>query len=528
MSYSRLLFILNGNLFVLIPFIFYFSTMGVTIGFGDTALLVDAIRQKVIESHVNNHPFTVVMGVLFDYLLPFDDIARRANFVSVIFGSFTVSAFYFLVLNEVRSKLMAMLAASLLMVSHSMWWHSTIIENYAVSAFFSVVALLLWQALRNTRNENYLYWLCVVAGLSVSNHIQMSFLCVGVACTGILFARTVPGKFCSIIGRCMIGAVVGLLPWLILLLIDAVKSGDFSVALKGALWGSFSGTFFSGDFYASLKDVFYLLWFQSPAFLLLIMGVYGFLNTFRASSQDKFSDVGILVFFLLNTLNFAFYATWDKFAFLLNSFVVLSFYMAVGISRFYGKIKDDAFLRTIFLFWVVGAIIAPLVLYSNIASWAESPRSVWAYRYNNNYSSNLYRHNEFVVNPDKSEYVDVKNFSLAIFEKLPKNSIFLDDDSRTYYPLALYFQKYYNMRPDVQIIMMNSWGIDGWGLDSGSLSEKVKHSLRNDIPFFLATKNVPFHGFVKDIESTLPVRFLPFYLDEKHFIYKMESIRDSH
>ena len=131
--------------FLFIPPLFYIATMARTIGFGDTALLVNDIQRAGLESHVNNHPLTVLTGVIFNALFPFKELAIRATLVSVFYGSLAVAAFYCLLLFELGSVLSAILGSLLLMVCHSLWWHSTVIENYAASAFLLTLCLNCWR-----------------------------------------------------------------------------------------------------------------------------------------------------------------------------------------------------------------------------------------------------------------------------------------------------------------------------------------------------------------------------------------------
>src|SRR5687767_12196169 len=87
--------------FALVPPIFYMWTACRTIGFGDTALMVDAIKRGLVDAQVNTHPLTVMTGMLFQNI-PWGNYAFRATLVSVFYGSLTVLTFYLVVLEELE------------------------------------------------------------------------------------------------------------------------------------------------------------------------------------------------------------------------------------------------------------------------------------------------------------------------------------------------------------------------------------------------------------------------------------------
>jgi hypothetical protein len=512
--------ILVEHPFLLVPPALYLFTVAPTIGFGDTAILIDAIQRRVVTAHVNNHPLTVLAGIVLGALLPLDDLALRANLVSALFGSLAVTGFYWIVHREVGSRTTATAAAAALAVSHSMWWHSTVVENYAASAFLFVVALGLWQRLDRTGEGRWLYALCAVGGLSVLNHVQMSFVCVGIAVTGLLHAAARVSGRGKVIAACGLGATVGLLPWLVLVLRDAARVGSMAVALRGAFVGSFAGTFFSGQALPSLLDTAYLFWFQSPAFPTAILAAWGVGATLRRAPRNP-RAWGLVTAFLLNTATFAFYATWDKFAFLLVSFVNCFFLASLGLHDLLTRLEARPWARRAILAWAALAVVVAAGLYGSIASWARDPGSIWHARYGNRYSENLYFQSEFVVNPSKRGYREVERFATLLFEKLPPGAIFLDDDSRTYYPLADYYQRYYHRRPDVSVVLTNSWGIPDWGLGADAVAALMVRAFHLDKPFFTATLQAPTAQLVAQARRHAPIEFARFDLEPGRWVYRL-------
>ncbi len=511
--------------FLLIPPLFFLATMGKKIGFGDTALLVNDIQRGGLESHVNNHPLTVATGVIFNALIPASELAVRANLVSVFYGSLTLMIFYYLLLTYLGSITSAVMGASLLMICHSMWWHSTVIENYAATSFLTALCLLCWSRLEQTDDRKWLYWLCGFAGLGVFNHVQMGFVCLGVLVTGLLIAKR-DDDFKNTLLGCAGGALLGLLPWLSLLVRDAMRLNSLSTAIKGAFVGSFKDTFFGGGFWSSLNDTAYTLWFQSPTLYMVGFGIVGIVLAFR---QDRKSPalIGMMVPFVINTVNFTFYPTWDKFAFLLQSFVILHFFAsrALHATREYLAERN---LGGLTYAYVAVSLVVPPYLYENIATWALDSKSAFHQRYNNFYSDNVYFQSEFIVNPDKSRYTEVDDFAKALFEKLPQGATFLDDDSRTYYPLADYFQKHYKIRPDVSVLLVNSWGIANWGLGSETVADIITKAYYLDKPFFTISTKHPISTLVVQAQKKVPdLDFVKFPLRADRWVYRLVTQSES-
>src|SRR5262245_3489243 len=119
--------------FVVLPFLFYGLTAARTIGMSDTAILIFDIQSLNLSTQVNGHNLTLLLGKLFS-LVPLGDLALRGNLMSVFSGGLAVTLFYFLLCRCLRTRLAAAMTSTVLMVSHSMWWHSTITESYAMNA----------------------------------------------------------------------------------------------------------------------------------------------------------------------------------------------------------------------------------------------------------------------------------------------------------------------------------------------------------------------------------------------------------
>ncbi len=496
---------------------FYFLTMCPTIGFGDTALIIDAMMRAHLHSHVNNHPLSVGLGYLFTKL-PFGTIAYRANLMSVSFGGLTVALLLLCFRVQGVSRVIAGAVAAVTAISHALWWHSTIVENYAVSSALIAGCYLLLTLFQLSSERRYLYLACAVAGVSVFNHVQNGFLCVGVAVVGFVALYRAADRI-KALSLCALCACLGLLPWIYLVLREASTSLGLRGALEGAFFGKFQGTFFSEAFGSALYEVGYLLWWQSPLGIIVfgaILGVVWYVRRFGVSA----SFLGMMTHIVSTLCVFAGYATWDRFAFLLACFIGLFYFAGLGLGylpTLLGKQRGTVLACA----WTLLTLVLAPTLYGGVVDWARDPLSMWRNRYGGGYSGHLYNQAEYIANPNKRSYREVESFANALFKKLPPNSFFLDDDSRSYYPLAEYFQRYYGRRSDISFLLVNSWGFSEWGLSSDSLSTLVERAYYVDKPFFVASIGSPYNTFFNSIRQRIPIQFERFPISADRWVYRL-------
>ena len=217
--------------FVLVPFVFYALTCSPTVGSGAPAMHIDSAMRGVISTHVDSHNIMLMTGWLFKYL-PIPELAARMNLVSAFYGALAVVGLYFALLCLSRGRgdrrgdgrWESAWGASLLMVSHSVWWHSTIFESYAINAAFTTWALYLMLEFEYSSRIGFLYAASFLAGLSVFNHISMGMLCVGVGIGGLSFIARQPRPVMLTL-KSLGFALAGLSPWMGVLIRDCSRLG---------------------------------------------------------------------------------------------------------------------------------------------------------------------------------------------------------------------------------------------------------------------------------------------------------------
>lgn len=515
--------LLKKHPIIVLPFLFYLFTACPTIGLGDTALLVDGVQQKQINTHVNNHNITLLFGIIFSFLAR-GNFAYRITLVSVFFGSLTIIIFYLILWRNFHSRTTASIGALILMVSHSMWWHSSILEVYAVNGFFTVLVIWLLVELQKAYKNRLLYTLFLVAGLAIFNHVQMGFILIGSSVFLLLKMLELNRKntdYLPLFWKSLGFFLLGVSPYLIVFIKDVYISKNFQQTLNSALGGDFKNIMFKGNFLDSLDDVIYLIFKQFPSPFLLAIAIGLILIVFQWKISKSFW--ALITMFSVNTYFFMFYQTWDKFAFLLPSFIILAFFGSFGLEKARRLSQNYLILKLLFGLSIVLAIAFPVYFYSQLSIWGKNP-GIWYARYNNNYTQNTHNAAKYIANPNKHNFDDIEEYAMALFKKLPKNSIYIDDDSRTYYPVK-YYQQYYNYRPDLKVQIINSWGFENWGLNQQQFISLLKNSYEENQDFFVVTIDHPFRDFI----SLLPPsesNFQKFPLDEKRWIYKLRTKKE--
>jgi len=510
---------LNPWAFLPFPFVFYLATCSRTIGLGDSAMLMEAIHNFNLGTHVNNHNLTVILGRLVA-LPPWGSASFEANLTSALAGAFTIALLYGILYRMTSSADVAAVTASVTMVSHSMWWHSTIAESYALNGLFTVLALGLLAGLQSRYTERKLLALFFVSGLALFNHVQMVILVAGALTYFVAQgarSRRMRLRWISRTGsRCLVAFGLGALPFLVLFVRDVMRGG-LSHTLWQASGGPFHDIMLQGDLLPGLYDAAYLTALQFPSVYLVAVafGIVQLVRSWRASP----SLFALLVVFGLNTWFFITYNTWDKFAFLLPSFIILAFVGVFAVQRVFrwasGRSVRIAILVTLF----AASVTTPIYLYAQLSRWGEKP-GVWHNRYNNNYTFNTYNSAEFIANPNKGTYRDIAAFAARIFEALPQNAILIDTDSRTFYPLR-HFQLYERERPDLRLRLVNSWGFDDWGLSRRDFSQLLERAYMDSEDLFIVSLGHPFDALLAQESQQSRYEFEPFALDSKRWIYRL-------
>ena len=165
--------LLPGLLFTAV-FILYAVTAAPSIYPRDSAELVVAAHTLGI-AHPPGYPLYVLLGKLFELIVPWGSVAFQLN----LFSAFTAAAavtLVFLIIDTVTGSVgPALVAAITLATSRLFWFYSTIAEVLSLHALWLLLViwlLLVWQQHRTSGStaNGWLYLAALLFGLGFGNH----------------------------------------------------------------------------------------------------------------------------------------------------------------------------------------------------------------------------------------------------------------------------------------------------------------------------------------------------------------------
>ena len=465
-----------------VALLFYGATVSHHLLLPDAAILLDAMRQPEISSNVCAHNLTHLLGWLFQQL-PLANIALKGNLASVCCGAAVIGLFHALLRALGLPRPVAVLGALVLMVSHSLWWHSTIVENYALSNAFLVACLLL--AVRAAETPRRWYGMCFLAGLAIFNHIQNGALALGLAAFYLAAAPRWPGHRWPRLWRGFALYLLGAAPWFAVLAHDLLRSDDPPNTLHWAVGGGFTTIMFQYDWARALTRLgdWIFQQFPSPFLLFIPLGLILIVRSFRrwgeasgraVTAPPEASPCQLRPFaaFMLGVMvtNLAFflgYETWDQFAFYLELFVCLAVLGALGAGWCWQRASRAGRLACGALLAV--SVLLPPLIYPQIPRWAAADTGYWSRRYHSPSVAYAGRYDlvGLYADPVRHDRGTVDEFIQRLFAKLPKDALLVDDIA-IYYQ-AQFVQQHYGQRPDVRLALLQPLGMAGWGTPAEEL-----------------------------------------------------------
>jgi len=158
-----------GFVIFLVAIVVYVLTLAPGIYLEDSAEFITASIILGIP-HPSGYPLYVILGKIFS-LLPFGELAWRVNLMSAFFGALAAALVGFIVFKLTRHWVISIAAGLILAFSRTFWSQSVVAEVYTLHIFLFLALFLIWLRLRESSNEKYVYWLAILSGLAVGNHL---------------------------------------------------------------------------------------------------------------------------------------------------------------------------------------------------------------------------------------------------------------------------------------------------------------------------------------------------------------------
>lgn len=175
-------------------------------------------------AHPTGYPLYLLLGGLWQHILPFGDPAFRLNLFSAFVSALAVGLSFLVFFRVSQNRGAALIAALAFGVSATFWSQATIAEVYALNTFF--VVLLMYLALKardvdSPHRDKYLAALAFTFGLSLAHHRTTLLLTPALAAWfAEPLANAIRGKqFAQLLPRAVILIILAALPLLFYLYI---------------------------------------------------------------------------------------------------------------------------------------------------------------------------------------------------------------------------------------------------------------------------------------------------------------------
>ncbi|CAK0760626.1 membrane hypothetical protein [Gammaproteobacteria bacterium] len=451
----------SSRLFWLIPLAFYWTTASRVPGWIDAPMIASNVHLLVTGTWVNIHNLFHILGRVWTLLIPWGDLHYRLNLLCGVFGAITVHFVFVNGLKMTRNPVAALLGAIAVMLGHSLWWHSTILEVYTLNT--ALLGILLYYILRYQESDQLidLYKAVFVFGLGLFNHVLM-----GLFGFGFVILALHPSQWRKIFRagtllRIFLFFGLALQIFLFIFLREfndhLLKLGgqtfhDQWLILKDMLDGMTGGRFKDFMFPTYLTSEQKWHWHLNYLFLLLInypsvaflTGIVGFFLLMRRKDLRMFSGF-FLTGFVIQAVWSSNYMIWDTYAFGLPVWIMFGSLTPLGFAYFLNRGKQ---WRRATLILSCTLLIGPYV-YSQVAKW-DKENGFWREYFSfYDYVSNLWDASLYFGNPNKMNYTITKEIAETFFQKIPVGAHICDDDGKGQYPFSLYYQKVLKRRTDI-------------------------------------------------------------------------------
>lgn len=448
--------------FGLVPLAFYVATAAPGPGWIDAPLIAHYASKPVTGIWVNHHNLFNLLGHVWIGLWSWLDPHRALNLLCAVLGAATVHLCFLSVATITRRLGPAVFAGLALMVSHSLWWHSTMLEVYTLNTALMMGALWLVTRHVATGRTVPLFGAALCLGLGCANHVLMGLLLAGpLAMLAVGRTRAVVLRPRVLVGLA-VAFVIGFSPYLIVFvreLLAATQAAGGSADLGSILANMLdrtTGGHFKRRMFTPLAGSG-LRWRLNYLFLLVVnfpsvalpCGLLGLVSFARRPTWRPVFAFFVAAF-VVQVLWSANYIIWDMYAFALPAWVLFGVATGLGAdaASTWLRARIRAYRAAVAVAFA-SLLVAPW-LYASVPAWAESDGFWRRYFDQMRFVSNLWDPAEYFANPDKRGYTRPAEIADAVLDVLPPGAHLLDDDGKGHYPIGLYYQQVLGRRSDLR------------------------------------------------------------------------------
>jgi len=442
-----------------VSFIIYIFTLCPTIGFIDSGELT-TVCVKLGIAHPTGYPLFTILGNIFSYL-PIGEYAYRLNLMNALISSFAVSLLFYLIryllgistvlfsntrhhkeeINELELSIISFFAALFFAFSTTFWDIANSLEVYSLHAVFISANILFFlkafvsdesEPFSDSRGEKWWLLFAYILGLSFTNHLTTIFLSLG-----FLYLYFITFKFNSFSFRRILIMSLPFIAGLSVYIYFPIRADNpymswgqpdnLTNIIRHVSAKQFSVWMFSSS-EVTARQFKHFLDFYPKAFLYIpvLLAALGVIKLFSINKKISYFFILLFGFNILYAIN---YDIHDIDSYFLLAFVVTSIWAAFGIQLIIEKFKK---YKTI-LYLLIGIFIF-FEIYTN---FKES---------------------------DESKNYYVRDFTMNVFKSADENSIVISTLWDFWVSASFYYQKVYNLRPDLIVIdkelMRRTWYIN--------------------------------------------------------------------
>jgi len=153
----------------------YIYTLAPTTVPGDSSEFIASIHVLGIP-HPTGYPLYMLLGKIFESVIPFGSVAYRVNLFSAVCAAVMVGLLSLLTLKVTGNRAAAMIAGFVGGLNESAWSHAVLAETYCLHGVLVMLlffALLNWEQRRTWRAVT---WLALAIGFGLDNHRSFLFI----------------------------------------------------------------------------------------------------------------------------------------------------------------------------------------------------------------------------------------------------------------------------------------------------------------------------------------------------------------